>query len=303
MLNFDALAFYEEWWKSMLDQQRIGCLPRGEAPGRVGGVAGAPIRPFNWVCDAPMVPNITLAQYQYGPIGDVLPREQIQMGNFAGDPSWEVAAVVVPYELLTQYGDAAAVAAGYADGPKSLVAFFGALGFADASSSGLITWSYLGDWKALDTPNNKLVANVNYIMALQMTAEIASAAGADADALADVALAAALSAALEAKFFDATKRVWDAGSQSAQILCLAAGAGSADAQQAAAAALVAGIAAAGGHLTFGASGARFALEVLHGAAKRPDLALALALEPGYPGMYPNPNPAYRPNHPPTHPSS
>jgi drug/metabolite transporter (DMT)-like permease len=31
-----------------------------------------------------------------------------------------------------------------------------------------------------------------------------------------------------------------------------------------------------------ASGARFALDVLHGAARRPDLALALASEPGYP---------------------
>jgi hypothetical protein len=87
-----------------------------------------------------MVANISLAQYQYGPIGDVLPFEQIGMGNIAGDPSWEVLAVVLPSELLAQAGDLAAVAAGY-DGPKSLLAFFNALGSADASSNGLITWS------------------------------------------------------------------------------------------------------------------------------------------------------------------
>jgi len=278
LLNFDGLAFYEQWWASALDQQRIGCLPPGE-PSR-SSPAG-PLRPFNWACSSPMFKNLTLEQYQYGPIGDVLPFEQLGMGNFAGDPSWEVLAVVVPYELLTLAGDVAAVAAGY-DGPKSLLTFFGALGSADPTSSGLIATSYLGDWKALDTPNNLLVANINYLMAALLTAEMAFASGADADAVADLALASALSAALQARFFDATAMRWDRGSQSAQILALAFGAGNASVQQPAADALVAALAAADGHLTFGASGARFALDVLHGAARRPDLALALASEPAYP---------------------
>jgi hypothetical protein len=192
-----------------------------------------------------------------------------------------VLAVVIPSELLAQAGDLTAVAAGY-DGPKSLLAFFNALGSADASSQGLITWSYLGDWKAIDTPNNKFVANINYLMAALLTAEVASAVGESADAVADLALAAALSSALQAKFFDAAGKRWDAGSQSAQILALAFGAGDASVQQPAADALVAALAAADGHATFGASGSRFALSVLHDVVQRPDLALELALSQGYP---------------------
>lgn len=140
ILNFQMLAFYENWWSSMLDQQRIGCLPAGEAPGRIGGKEGAPIRPHNWLCDAPAaVSNITLAQYQYGPISDVVPREQIGMGYFIGDPSWEVAATTIPYELLTQQGDVAYVSSNY-DGPVKLLAWLNALGQANSTSRGLITW-------------------------------------------------------------------------------------------------------------------------------------------------------------------
>lgn len=146
-LNFDALAFYEQWHLSILDQQRIGCLPAGATPGRVNpSVPGSPIRPPNWACDAHWsLPNLTLAQYQYGPVSDVVPREQIGMGYFIGDPSWQVAAVVIPYELLTMRGSLAHVKATY-DGPTSLMRFFNALGNANVSSKGLIPWSYLGDW-------------------------------------------------------------------------------------------------------------------------------------------------------------
>jgi hypothetical protein len=77
-LNFEALAAYESWHGSILDQQRIGCLPAGQAPGPGGRTGG--IRPANWACDAPTaaVPNLTLAQYQYGPVSDVVPREQVR---------------------------------------------------------------------------------------------------------------------------------------------------------------------------------------------------------------------------------
>ena len=142
VMNFDTAAFYEGWWQSILDQQRIGCLPKGAAPGRVDGRAGAPIRPANWACDPPLkaLPNLTLSQFQFGPVSDVVPREQLGMGYFIGDPSWEVAAVAVPYELLTQLGDARAVGENY-DGPVSMLKWLNALGTTDPASAGLITWS------------------------------------------------------------------------------------------------------------------------------------------------------------------
>jgi alpha-L-rhamnosidase len=283
MLNFDALAFYRSWHQSILDQQRIGCLPPGEAPGRVGGRAGAPIRPFNWACDAPLsqVPNLTLAQYQFGPVSDVVPREQLGMGYFVGDPSWEVVATTLPYELLTQLADLDYVSANF-DGPESTIAFFNALGEADPASQGLITWSYLGDWVALDVPNNKLVANVNYVMAAQQAAEVASAIGRNADATKFLALAALLSDSAREKFWNVSAQHWDRGSQSAQALCLAFGVGGASVAAPAAAALLAGLDATDGHLTVGASGARVLLSVLHDVIGRPDVALALALKQDFP---------------------
>jgi hypothetical protein len=83
------------------------------------------------------VKNLTLAQYQYGPVSDVVPREQLGMGYFIGDPSWEVAATTLPYELLTQLGDLEYVKANY-DGPVSMMRWLNALGEADSASAGLI---------------------------------------------------------------------------------------------------------------------------------------------------------------------
>jgi alpha-L-rhamnosidase len=282
VLNFNALAFYEAWHASILDQQRIGCLPPGEPPGRVGGAAGAPIRPHNWACDPPRGLGLNLSQYQFGTVSDVVPREQLGMGYFIGDPSWQVAATRIPYELLTQLGDEAHVAANW-DGPTLLLEFFNALGQANASWGGLIPWSYLGDWVALDTPNNKLVANANYIMAALQTAEMAAAAGRSSEATKYTALAALLSSAMVPRFWNASAACWDACSQSANALCLALGVGGQDKAPAAGASLLRSLNATGGHLTVGASGAAVLLGVLHDTLARPDAALALALAPDFPG--------------------
>ncbi len=279
-INFETLAFYESWHYSILDQQRIGCLPKGEAPGRAGGTG--PVRPANWACDPPAaVPNLTLAQYQFGPVSDVVPREQLGMGYFIGDPSWEVAATVIPYELLTQLGDVAHVAANF-DGPAATLKFFNALGEANATSDGLITWSYLGDWVALDVPNNKLVANINYLVAAQQAAEMAAAVGLPSDAATYLALASLLSDSIARKWWNESAAHWDAGSQSAQALALAAGAGGPALAAPTAAALLAALAAASGHVTVGASGASVILGALHDGAGRPDAALALAQQPTFP---------------------
>lgn len=47
---------------------------------------------------------------------------------------------MIPYELLTQLGDVAHVAANF-DEPAATLKFFNALGEANATSDGLITWS------------------------------------------------------------------------------------------------------------------------------------------------------------------
>ena len=248
------------------------------------------IRPPNWACDPPAkVHNLTLAQYQFGPVSDVVPREQLGMGYFIGDPSWEVAATTIPYEMLTATGNVGHLAASY-DGPQALLQWFNALGQANASTHGLIDWSYLGDWVPVggsgsdnsnpNTPNNKLVANANYALAAQQAAEMAAALGKAGDAALYTALAAQLSRAIADTYWNASALHWDRGSQSAQALCLAGGLGGQGLAAPAAAALLAGLQAAGGRLTVGASGAQVLLRVLH--AIDPAAALALALQTAEP---------------------
>jgi alpha-L-rhamnosidase len=279
ILNFEMLAFYENWHRSMLDQQRIGCLPPGETI-RIN--SSSPIRPFNWACNKPDINNISLSDYQYGTISDVVPFEQQGMGYFTGDPSWQVAGVVVPYEMLTQLANLDYVEKNY-DGPSALIKFFNILGNADDTSEGLIEWSYLGDWKALDIPDNKLVANSNYAMAALFMAEIASAIGNKVDSATYLALFSLLSTSMRKKWFNTiTSNAWDKGSQSAQALCLQWGIGGNETLAPAVDALLSALNKANGHLTVGASGARVLLDVLHRVAGRPDLALSLAQTTDYP---------------------
>ena len=273
-LNFGMLAFYENWHRSMLDQQRIGCLPPGEESTRIN--KSSPIRPFNWACNKPDVPNIELSDYQYGTVSDVVPFEQQGMGYFTGDPSWQVAAVVVPYEMLTQMADLDYIEKNY-DGPSALIKFFNILGNLDNTSHGLITWSYLGDWKAIDTPNNLLVANSNYAMSALFMAEIASAIGNKVDSATYLALFSLLSSSMRNKWFNTdAPNAWDKASQSAQALCLAWGIGGNETLAPSVNALIEALNKTNGHLTVGASGARVLLDVLHRVAGRPDLALALS---------------------------
>lgn len=116
------------------------------------------------------------------------------MGMWPGDPSWQVAAIVVPHEMMTQAGDLPWLAASY-DGPTALLSFFNVLGAAKPSSNGLISWSYLGDWIAIDTPSRYLVANFHYALGALYSADIATALGHSSDAAAFLALAARISAA------------------------------------------------------------------------------------------------------------
>ena len=139
----------------------------------------------------------------------------------------------------------------------------------------------LGDWCPIDAPNNKLVANVNYIMAALQLAEIAAALNKPQDSATYLALASLLSTAVAHKFYNASAAHWDAGSQSAQVLTLAFGIGGTALAAPSAAALAAALAAADNHLTVGASGARYILTVLHDALS-PAAALALALQADYP---------------------
>ena len=97
---------------------------------------------------------------------------------------------------------------------------------------------------AIDTPDNKLVANSNYVMAALQTAEIASAAGHSADATKYAALAALLSSAMTARFWNSSggsMGCWDKCSQSAQALCLALGVGGESKTAPAGAALLEGL--------------------------------------------------------------
>ena len=190
------------------------------------------------------------------------------------------AAIVVPHEMLTQGGDLPWLAANY-DGPTAMLSFFNTLGAAAPSAGGLITWSYLGDWVAIDTPNRYLVANFHYALGAILAADIASALGHTSDAVAFLALASRISAAFPHAYWNTTLDAWDNGSQSSQLLPAYLNLGGDNFTTPALAALINNVLANDIHLTVGATGARFLLQVL-ASAGRSDLSLALLLQGSYP---------------------
>lgn len=162
-----------------------------------------------------------------------------------------------------------------------MLSFFNTLGAADPAAGGLITWSYLGDWIAIDTPSRYLVANFHYALGAILAADIAAALGHASDAAAFLALASRVSAAFPQRFWNATLGAWDNGSQSSQLLCAYLNLGGDNYTAPALAALVANVLANDVHLTVGATGARFLLQVL-AAAGRSDLSLGLLVQETYP---------------------
>ena len=279
LLNFPSLAMYRHWHLSMLEQQRMGC-----------SIGANDDRPHNWQCSLPKVANLSFADIQYGTIGDVVPQEQQGMGNWPGDPSWSVAATVVPAALMEVMGDVAWVEEGF-DGVIGMIEWFTRLASAIPSSKSLFPWSELGDWKAIDAPNGTLVADFHYLLAAMQCADIAAALpGRSAEGAACVVLAGRVSAALAQVFFDVSTAAWDpptskipGGSQSAQAVALALGAGGEAFRALTAAALVRAYQASGGSLTVGATGSAYLLGALAGPAGRLDLALSLAERQGLPG--------------------
>jgi hypothetical protein len=281
ILNFDMVALYENWHQTMLDQQRNGCITSSEASNRT---ATGVYKPHNWACEHVPVNGLPESAY-IGSTGDVVPQDYNGMGLWPGDVSWQVAAVIIPHELLTQYADLPWLSRNY-DGPRAMVTFFNALATADPTSNGLVPWSYLGDWipvppASINTVSRYLVANIHYMIGALFCADIAAAVGNTQDAAVLYALAAQVSSQIPKSFWNTTNGYYDTGTQAAQVLALAFNVGGSNYTQGSLTQLILNIQQNDWHLTVGAAGARYILQTLQGAG-RTDVALALAVQGTYP---------------------
>lgn len=256
-------AFYENWVGAMAEQQTLGCAAMN------GGRSSS--------CGAP-IPGISYA----GSLGDVAPLDGI--GSMPGDPSWEVAAVVVPSVLLEAYGDVPFLNATFEQSPSAMLQFFTVMAATGTGAgAGLLPWSSLGDWKAIDFATPVLVANFHFLLAAQGVAALAAATGRPTDAAAALALAARISAALPGRFWNAARACWDEKcSQAAQVLSLVVGAGGEALAAPTRAALLAAL-PENASLTVGATGARYVFQAL-ALAGRADIAAGLLLGEAYPSF-------------------
>jgi hypothetical protein len=216
-----------------------------------------------------------------GSLPDVVPFDSIS--GWPGDWVWQVAGEVVPHGVLAAEGNAGFLELLWPYISAHMA--FAAAAAAAGDASGLLKFGPYSDWLAAEPVSQTFAANFYLVHAAQIAAEMAAALGRAQEAVALVALAEAKAAAMVAELFDAQKEQWDrGGNANAQAMALAVGlGGAATAGHAAgiAAAMVADVAAHGGHPTGGVTSIRWILQGLT-AANRSDLALAMALVPTSP---------------------
>jgi alpha-L-rhamnosidase len=121
-LNFDVQAFYLNWLVTMKDTQIIECnqvasatVTAGsaatvsfEATMRASTPAAAPRRPPTYECCSHKHPTFgcdwTGTDFDgdvTGSLPDVVPYSRKTYGGWPGDPTWGVAAAVIPWEVIT----------------------------------------------------------------------------------------------------------------------------------------------------------------------------------------------------------
>ncbi|MCX4835758.1 glycoside hydrolase family 78 protein [Streptomyces sp. NBC_01016] len=193
-----------------------------------------------------LVRDMADAQTASGLVPDIAPEYTVFEDKFRDDANWGGALVLAPWWLHRTYGDTATLRAHY---PRML-RYLDHLH--SRSPDGLILEHGLGDWMAFDTSTPKAVtATFAHQRIVTALGDIAEAIGAHGDAAAHRRLASDIADAFHRRFHDADRHTYGSGSQACDVLALAAGAVPPEETRAVLDHLVAGIRAAGDHVTVG----------------------------------------------------
>ncbi|MCQ4209551.1 alpha-L-rhamnosidase [Streptomyces longispororuber] len=195
-----------------------------------------------------LVRDMADAQTDTGLVPDIAPEYTVFEDKFRDDANWGGAIVLAPWWLHRTYGDTATLRAHY----PHMLRYLAHLDSRSRDGAGLILEHGLGDWIAFDDSTPKAVtATFALQRILAALGDIAEAIGRTGDAAAHRARAAAVARAFHDEFSDPRHPTYGSGSQACDALALAAGAVPEGERAAVLDHLVAGIRAAGDHVTVG----------------------------------------------------
>ncbi|MGA8027491.1 MAG: family 78 glycoside hydrolase catalytic domain [Bryobacteraceae bacterium] len=216
------------------------------------------------------------AQGSEGEVPNIVPYITRFNPDRVGDPAWGVAYPLIAQFMYRNYGDKRILEQHYA-GLKAWADFLH-----KHAPSGIMDYSYFGDWVAIDPTPKLLAATWAYIKSVDIVAMAADVLGKTGDAEQYRALASTVRSAFNEKFRNADG-VYATGSQAAQVLALEAHAMHGHEEGGAVSRLIDDVNYYhNGHLTTGILGTKYLFPVLaaHGQA---DLAYEVLTQPDYPG--------------------
>ena len=222
-MNFDMASLYSNWIRTMGDTQAVECNQVAWAQNnRDDAFAMNDLqRPPTYECCSLKHPTFgcdwtgTNFSEVVGSLPDVVPYSRKTYGGWPGDPTWGVAAVVLPWELYTRTGDVDILAGAYPVA-KALVDF---LTRHQSARSGLVEFGYYGDWCSLEKTAKPAVTGWSHILGVARLADIASALGKSDDAAEYTTLLGTLKSRYHAAYFDNKTGLYGT-SQTANILPL-----------------------------------------------------------------------------------
>jgi len=284
-LNFNMSSFYTNFVGTMQNTQDVGCDVS------TGGSVENPnkMRPGTYQCCSPTITsfgcdhtgtNFSTAQSLAGALPDVVPYGKHTYGGWPGDPSWMVAAVIIPWEAHRRSGDIKIISDTY-DTAKALIDF---LNRHVDPTMGLVQFGYYGDWLALETTPKGQVVSFSHILAVSRMVDMATILGKAADAKEYASLLASYKSRWHQAYYNATAGNYGK-SQTSNILALFLDIPSYNniSSTSVVMALTDDIKAKGNALTSGALGTRYVFEVLT-EHDQMDLAMALATKTTQPSF-------------------
>jgi len=201
--------------KTNLHSVPTDCCQRDERMGWMGdaqGTAEEAIYNFDMAAFyANFLRDIRDVQDEKGTITDTVPHI---WGSRPADPAWGTAYPLIAWYFYQYYGDRRVLEDHY-DGIKKYVEFL-----RTRAENGLVTFSYYGDWVAVDRTPGDIVSSFYYYYDVKVLAEMAKILGKEADAKAYGDLASAIKTAFHREYFDPKTRSYANGTQTANTLPL-----------------------------------------------------------------------------------
>lgn len=154
------------------------------------------------------------AQQSNGMVPTTAPEHTVFGGSFRDDPTWGGAAIMVPWQTYTTYGNLAFLQNAYPTMSKLMDYYI------SRSSNNLLNYG-LGEWGAIDqTTTVGFTVSCIYLQYANVMSQAAQILGKTADVTKYSTLASKIRTALNTTYYKSAKGSYDSGSQAANAMAL-----------------------------------------------------------------------------------